>query len=64
MDQREPKGSSKGAQEEPKTPKRDEVGGPGGAKNIKKYFSNSFKKTTGFYNIFEDLGVQVGAQEL
>ena len=44
MDQREPKGSSKGAQEEPKTPKRDQVGGSRGAKSGKVDFSKSFKK--------------------
>ena len=64
MDQREPKGSSKGAQEQPKTPKRDQGGGSRGAKSGKIDFSKSLKKTIGFYNIFEDLGVQVGAQEL
>ena len=44
MDQREPKGSSKGAQEEPKTPKRDQGGGSRGAKSGKVYFSKSLKK--------------------
>ena len=44
MDQREPKGSSKGGQEEPKTPKKDQGGGSRGAKSGKVGFFKIVKK--------------------
>ena len=56
MDQREPKGTSKGSQEEPKSQKRDEVGVTRGAKSGKVEFSKSFQKRNVFISFFRIWG--------
>ena len=60
------KGSPKGAQREPKRRQRRQKGAKLEAPEVQKVemliFQNR-EKTIGFYSIFEDLGVQVGAQE-
>ena len=62
-----PKGSQREHQGSPKETKEDKKGRRWRLQRCKKWKSGFFKivkKTNGFYNIFEDLGVQVGAQEL
>ena len=61
------KGSPKGAQREPKRSQRGQKGTKVEApevQKVEKWIFKIVKKTNGFYSIFEDLGVQVGAQEL
>ena len=61
------KGSPKGAEREPKRSQRGQKGTKLEAPEVQKVEKLIFLicfKTIGVYNIFEDLGVQVGDQEL